>query len=82
MRLDSGDLDELRGGARAILDEAGMPHVRIFASGGLDEFEIDRLVGAGAPIDAFGVGTRMGSPPTPRRSTRSTSSSSTTAGRS
>jgi nicotinate phosphoribosyltransferase len=37
-----------------------MSHVRIFASGGLDEFEIRRLVGIGAPIDAFGVGTRMG----------------------
>jgi len=60
VRLDSGDLDELSRGARELLDEAGMPHVRIFASGGLDEFEIDRLVGAGAPIEAFGVGTRMG----------------------
>jgi nicotinate phosphoribosyltransferase len=37
-----------------------MPGVRIFASGGLDEFEVDRLVRAGAPIDAFGVGTRVG----------------------
>jgi nicotinate phosphoribosyltransferase len=60
VRLDSGDLEELSRGARELLDEAGMPHVRIFASGGLDEFEIDRLVRAGAPIDAFGVGTRMG----------------------
>ena len=60
VRLDSGDLDELSRGSRALLDDAGMSHVRIFASGGLDEFEIDRLVGAGAPIDAFGVGTRMG----------------------
>jgi nicotinate phosphoribosyltransferase len=60
VRLDSGDLDSLSRDARDVLDRAGMQHVRIFASGGLDEFEIDRLVGAGAPIDAFGVGTRMG----------------------
>lgn len=37
-----------------------MPYVRIFASGGLDETDVDRLVSAGAPIDAFGVGTRVG----------------------
>jgi nicotinate phosphoribosyltransferase len=34
--------------------------VRIFASGGLDEYAISELVAAKAPIDAFGVGTRMG----------------------
>ncbi len=60
VRLDSGDLAELSRAARELLDEAGMRHVRIFASGGLDEFELERLVAAGAPIDAFGVGTRMG----------------------
>jgi nicotinate phosphoribosyltransferase len=60
IRLDSGDLDALSRQSRAILDEAGLGGVRIFASGGLDEFEVDRLVRAGAPIDAFGVGTRMG----------------------
>lgn len=60
IRLDSGDLGELAKASRAILDVAGLPGVRIFASGGLDEVEIDRLVRAGAPIDAFGVGTRMG----------------------
>jgi nicotinate phosphoribosyltransferase len=60
IRLDSGDLGALAQESREILDEAGLPNVRIFASGGLDELEIDRLVAAGAPIDAFGVGTRMG----------------------
>ncbi len=60
IRLDSGDLDALARQSRAILDEAGLPAVRIFASGGLDELQVDRLVRAGAPIDAFGVGTRMG----------------------
>jgi nicotinate phosphoribosyltransferase len=60
IRLDSGDLDELSHSARKLLDEAGLEHVRIFASGGLDEVEVDRLVRGGAPIDAFGIGTRMG----------------------
>ena len=43
-----------------MLDEAGLRRVQIFASGGLDETEIARLIAAGAPIDAFGVGTDMG----------------------
>ena len=60
IRLDSGDLDELSRASRKILDEAGLEGVRIFASGGLDEVEVDRLVRGGAPIDAFGIGTRMG----------------------
>ena len=59
VRLDSGDLVALSREVRRILDDAGLDYVRIFASGGLDEHEIDRLLGAGAPIDAFGVGTRM-----------------------
>jgi nicotinate phosphoribosyltransferase len=42
-----------------VLDAAGLGYVRIFASGGLDEQAIDALVTQGAPIDAFGVGTRM-----------------------
>jgi nicotinate phosphoribosyltransferase len=60
IRLDSGDLGGLAREARRVLDEAGLPHVRIFASGGLDERDVDRLVRSGAPIDAFGVGTRVG----------------------
>ena len=60
IRLDSGDLHMLARQSREILDEAGMRHVRIFASGGLDELDVERLVRAGAPIDAFGIGTRMG----------------------
>jgi nicotinate phosphoribosyltransferase len=60
VRLDSGDLAELAFRTRAILDEAGLQRVEIFASGGLDEYQIARLVTKGAPIDGFGVGTRMG----------------------
>jgi nicotinate phosphoribosyltransferase len=60
IRLDSGDMLDLSRKARALLDEAGLPDVQIFASGGLDEFEVDQLLRAGAPIDAFGVGTKVG----------------------
>jgi nicotinate phosphoribosyltransferase len=60
VRLDSGDLGALAVGARALLDDAGLERVRIFASGGLDELEVARLVAAGAPIDAYGIGTQMG----------------------
>jgi len=60
IRLDSGDLGALAVDARRILDEAGLDGVEIFASGGLDEWKIRRLVRAGTPIDGFGVGTRMG----------------------
>ena len=60
VRLDSGDLDVLARGARALLDEAGLPEARIFASGGLDELEVHELVRGGAPVDAFGIGTQLG----------------------
>ncbi|MET8946881.1 nicotinate phosphoribosyltransferase [Streptomyces sp. NPDC004542] len=60
IRLDSGDLDALSRRARAVLDSAGPAGVRIVASGGLDEYAVDRLVRAGAPIDVYAVGTRVG----------------------
>ena len=60
IRLDSGDLGTLAAQARSMLDDAGLRRVRIFASGGLDELAIDDLLGGGAPIDAFGVGTLAG----------------------
>jgi len=60
VRIDSGDLAELSKKARRMLDRAGLESVRVFVSGGLDEFQIDELMRAGARIDAFGVGTRMG----------------------
>lgn len=59
IRLDSGDLLELSREARRRLDAASLREVRIVASGGLDEWKIERLVRDGAPIDAFGVGTDM-----------------------
>jgi nicotinate phosphoribosyltransferase len=60
IRLDSGDLDALARGARTLLDDAGLANARIFASGGLDELEVHELVQAGAPVDAFGIGTKLG----------------------
>jgi nicotinate phosphoribosyltransferase len=60
VRLDSGDLGELAKRSRRILDEAGLESVEIFASGGLDEWKVRELLDDGAPIDGFGVGTRMG----------------------
>ncbi len=59
IRLDSGDLATLAHAARRILDEAGLHCVEIFASNSLDEYAIAELVSKGAPIDGFGVGTRM-----------------------
>jgi nicotinate phosphoribosyltransferase len=60
VRLDSGDLIDLSRRVRAILDEGGFEGVRILASGGLDEFGLVALLAQKAPIDAFGVGTKMG----------------------
>lgn len=59
IRIDSGDLRELCSTARRMLDDAGLPDVQIVASGGLDETRIAELVGAGVPVDAFGVGTHL-----------------------
>ncbi len=59
VRLDSGDLAELSRAVRSILDHHGRQDVKIVVSGDLDEYRIAALRGEGAPIDAFGVGTRM-----------------------
>jgi nicotinate phosphoribosyltransferase len=60
VRLDSGDLGGLARRVRRILDDGGLGDVRIFASGDLDEHRIAVLVRDGAPVDAFGVGTQLG----------------------
>lgn len=60
VRLDSGDLTDLAPRVRSVLDEAGLPGVGLFASGGLDEHEIARLVAPGTPIGGFGVGSAVG----------------------
>jgi nicotinate phosphoribosyltransferase len=60
VRLDSGDFDDLSRKVRKILNESGFDDVKILASGGLDEYELETLVNDGAPIDLFGVGTKAG----------------------
>ncbi|MGH8869875.1 MAG: nicotinate phosphoribosyltransferase [Actinomycetes bacterium] len=59
VRLDSGDPAQTAPFARRMLDAAGLPGVRIVASGGLDEYALDRLVRTGAPVDVFAVGTKV-----------------------
>lgn len=60
VRLDSGDLAGLARETRRLLDNAGLEHIEIFVSGGLDEDKIAALVNDGVPINGFGVGTSMG----------------------
>jgi nicotinate phosphoribosyltransferase len=60
VRIDSGDLLDLSRQARHQLDAAGRSDVMIIVSGGLDEFDVQRLLDDGAPIDTFGVGTKVG----------------------
>jgi len=57
VRLDSGDLAAHARKVRKILDDGGCRDVRIFASGGLDEYQLAKL--GSAPIDGFGVGTAL-----------------------
>jgi nicotinate phosphoribosyltransferase len=59
VRIDSGDLVALSKGVRHILDAGGLRDVNIFASGGIDENDLVRMVAAGAPINGFGVGTSL-----------------------
>jgi nicotinate phosphoribosyltransferase len=59
VRLDSGDLAAHAKKVRVILDHGGLQDVRIFSSGSLDEYALADLLGRGAPIDGFGVGTHL-----------------------
>jgi nicotinate phosphoribosyltransferase len=59
VRLDSGDLATQGREVRRILDEAGLKDARIMATNDLNENKIADLLAAGAPIDAFGVGTEL-----------------------
>jgi len=59
VRLDSGDLLGKSREVRAILDAHGLQDAKIIASGDLNEYRIEKLVGGGAPIDSFGVGTDL-----------------------
>ncbi len=59
VRLDSGDFVEISREVRSLLDRKGLDYVKIFASGDLDEYKIEKLLRRGAKVDSFGVGTRM-----------------------
>lgn len=59
VRIDSGDLAKLSKEARAAFDAAGLPYVKISVSNDLDEYTIQSLFAQGAPIDSFGVGTKL-----------------------
>jgi len=59
VRLDSGDLADHARKVRTILDRGGLNHATIFASGSIDEYELEQLLAQQAPIDGFGIGTHM-----------------------
>jgi nicotinate phosphoribosyltransferase len=59
VRIDSGDIPELCREVRGIFDQEGFKDVKILVSGGVDEYDIERWVSEGVPIDAFGVGTKL-----------------------
>ncbi|WP_139488630.1 nicotinate phosphoribosyltransferase [Brevibacillus dissolubilis] len=59
IRLDSGDMAYLSIQARRMLDEAGLPDVKIVASNDLDEHVIFNLKAQGAKVDTWGVGTQL-----------------------
>ena len=59
IRIDSGDLARLSKETRAAFDEAGLDYVKISVSNDLEEYTIQSLFAQGAPIDSFGVGTKL-----------------------
>jgi nicotinate phosphoribosyltransferase len=59
VRIDSGDLTTVSRRVREILDAGDCHQVQIVASGNVDEWRIAECVQHGAPIDAYGVGTRV-----------------------
>jgi nicotinate phosphoribosyltransferase len=60
VRLDSGPLEAGSRLMRAELDNAGLNEVKVLVSGDIDEYRIQRLMRAGAPVDGFGVGGNLG----------------------
>jgi len=59
IRIDSGDLAWGSRKARRMLDDAGFPEVKIIGTNDLDEYTISSLLDQGAPIDGWGVGTKL-----------------------
>lgn len=59
IRIDSGDISQLSKAARKMLDDAGLPEVKITASNALDEHVVASLLHEGAPLDNFGIGEKL-----------------------
>jgi nicotinate phosphoribosyltransferase len=59
VRIDSGDLIDHARKVRTILDEGGLADAIIFASGSIDEHLLAACEADGAPIDGYGIGTRL-----------------------
>ncbi len=59
IRIDSGDLAWLAKRARAMLDEAGLEDVGIMLTNDLDEALVQSILDEGAPVDVWGVGTKL-----------------------
>lgn len=59
VRLDSGSFSDLSKYVRNELDKASLAYVKIIASSDLDENIIAKLVEDNAPIDIYGVGTKL-----------------------
>jgi len=59
VRLDSGDVHYLSVEVRKRLDAAGLREATISVSNDLDEHIIKTLIDAGAPVNVWGVGTKM-----------------------
>lgn len=60
LRLDSGDIACLSKRVRAMLKKSGLEETIIFASGGFDEYKIQKVLEQDGDVDSFGVGTKMG----------------------
>ncbi|EGW21504.1 nicotinate phosphoribosyltransferase [Methylobacter tundripaludum] len=59
VRIDSGDLADHARKVRTILDRGGLNDATLFASGNIDEHKLAELIAEQAPIDGFGIGTRL-----------------------
>jgi nicotinate phosphoribosyltransferase len=59
IRIDSGDLADSTRRSRKLLDQRGATNVKITVTGDLDEFKVAELLAHDAPVDTFGVGTKL-----------------------
>ena len=59
VRIDSGNLIEESRAVRQILNQHHLEDLKIFVSGNLEEKAIEQILQSQAPIDGFGVGTKL-----------------------